>query len=161
MNESFLIGVSGHQSMSEQTATDVSAAIKSVLSTKEKVIGVSSLAVGADQIFARAVLDSGRPLHVVIPSKNYEKTFSTQDNLAEFYRLLALAEHVKELDFDSPTESAFFAAGKAIVDSSQLLVAIWDGEPAAGLGGTADVVSYAREQGRNVIVIWPKGASRN
>jgi hypothetical protein len=47
-----------------------------------------------------------------------------------------------------------------VVDPSDVLVAVWDGEPARRLGGTADVVAYARERGVPAIVIWPEGATR-
>ena len=35
-----------------------------------------------------------------------------------------------------------------------------DGKPARSYGGTADVVTYAREPGAPVCVIWPDGAQR-
>ena len=34
------------------------------------------------------------------------------------------------LDYPSPSEEAFFAAGKQIVEAADELIAIWDGEPA-------------------------------
>lgn len=36
-------------------------------------------------------------------------------------------------------------------------MAVWDGDAAAGLGGTADVVDYAHACGREAVVIWPPG----
>ncbi len=41
------------------------------------------------------------------------------------------------------------------------LFAVWDGQPARGYGGTADVVTRARDRGRPVRVIWPDGATRD
>ncbi len=52
------------------------------------------------------------------------------------------------------------AAGRAVADRSDLLLAVWDGAPAAGLGGTADIVRYAEERGKAVEIIWPEGARR-
>ncbi len=52
------------------------------------------------------------------------------------------------------------AGGRAVADGCDLLLAVWDRKPAAGLGGTADVVAYARKRGTHVQVIWPEGASR-
>ena len=54
-----------------------------------------------------------------------------------------------------------WAAGKAIAERSDLVLAVWDGRPAGGLGGTADVVKYARERGTTVAVIWPDGCARS
>ena len=47
-----------------------------------------------------------------------------------------------------------------MVDRSERLVAVWDGKPARGIGGTADIVSYARQKGVPVVVLWPEGATR-
>jgi hypothetical protein len=67
---------------------------------------------------------------------------------------------VIKLEFDEPTEEAFWAAGQRVVEESEQLIAVWDGRPAGGLGGTADVVAYAQKLGKNVLVIWPTGARR-
>jgi hypothetical protein len=40
------------------------------------------------------------------------------------------------------------------------LWAVWDGLPARGYGGTAEVVAYARAHAMPVKVIWPVGALR-
>lgn len=44
----------------------------------------------------------------------------------------------------SKPEEAFLACGKAVADWTDILIAIWDGRPAKGRGGTGDVVAYAR-----------------
>jgi hypothetical protein len=41
------------------------------------------------------------------------------------------------------------------------LLAVWDGRPARGVGGTADIVEYARLSRVPVDIIWPSGASRD
>ncbi len=53
------------------------------------------------------------------------------------------------------------AASKLMIDHSDELYAVWDGKPARGYGGTADVVAYARAHGTSVHVIWPPGAQRD
>ena len=40
------------------------------------------------------------------------------------------------------------------------LLAVWDGLPSRGLGGTGDIVTYARTLGRPVTVIWRDGVLR-
>jgi hypothetical protein len=44
------------------------------------------------------------------------------------------ADKKEQLGFDRPSEQAFMAAGEAMVDNADLLLAVWDGAPAAGLG---------------------------
>ncbi len=52
-------------------------------------------------------------------------------------------------------------ASKLMIDEAGELYAVWDGKPARGCGGTADVAAYARERGTPVQVIWPAGAARD
>jgi hypothetical protein len=134
--------------------------IESELRRSEPVTGLSSLAQGADQIFADAVLRIGGTLVAVIPSVNYVKSFSTAQSRKHYEELLAAATDRIELPFLEPSEDAYLAAGRTVVDKSDTVFAVWDGKPAAGLGGTADIVRYATEQGTPLIRIWPPGASR-
>jgi hypothetical protein len=121
----------------------------------EPYIGVTSLAIGADQLFARAVLRRGGSLEVIIPFAGYERTFKEWQDKQEYYRLLRLASRVEVLDKSGSDEDAYFASGKRVVDLSTLLVAVWDGRPAAGLGGTGDVVNYAAQQFKRTIHLNP------
>ncbi len=52
-------------------------------------------------------------------------------------------------------------ASNAMLDRADRLFAVWDGKPARGYGGTADVVSEARKRGLPVTIIWPEGATRS
>jgi hypothetical protein len=52
-------------------------------------------------------------------------------------------------------------ASKAMIGQADELYAVWDGLPARAYGGTADVVTYAREHGMPVRVIWPNSAERD
>lgn len=53
------------------------------------------------------------------------------------------------------------AVGRTVVGRCDLLLAVWDGQPAAGLGGTADVVSHVNDRGKAVEINWPDGSSRS
>ena len=44
-------------------------------------------------------------------------------------------------------EDCYLAAGHRVVELSDLMLAVWDGSPAKGKGGTADVVAYAVRRG--------------
>jgi hypothetical protein len=41
-----------------------------------------------------------------------------------------------------------------------VLLAVWDGTPSQGVGGTADVVAFAGERGVPTTVVWPPGSRR-
>jgi hypothetical protein len=55
------------------------------------------------------------------------------------------------LDFAEPTEKAFYEAGKEVVNRSEILIAVWDGKAARGLGGTADIVHFAQSRSKRVL----------
>ena len=93
------------------------------------------------------------------PLEHYEATFAAPDRVA-YEQLRARATTVTTLPFDIPSEAAFYAAGRTVVDRADLLIAIWDGEPARGWGGTADVVAYAGQADTPVVVVWPRGVQR-
>lgn len=154
------IGATGHQNLPDEATEYVAARIGELLTGgSHGLVGVCSLAVGADQLFARTVLEAGGQLHVVIPCNQYRTTFSEQE-VQVYDELLAAASTSETLPFGAPSEEAFLAAGRRVVDKSELLIAVWDGKPAKGRGGTGDVVSYADNEGVEIVVIWPEGVSR-
>ncbi|MEI9967291.1 MAG: hypothetical protein WDM87_01165 [Terracidiphilus sp.] len=51
---------------------------------------------------------------------------------------------------------AYERVGRLVLEQSDFLIAIWNGEPAAGRGGTAQIVEEALEQ--NIPVIWLHGS---
>jgi glycine/D-amino acid oxidase-like deaminating enzyme len=121
--------------------------------------GWTSLAVGADQIFARAILEVGGSLVFVNPSRDIESTIPPA-NLSEFRALRSVARELSPV-FDLASDEAFWAAGKRIAESVDVLVVVWDGKDPAGLGGTADVVKYRKQLGLPWVHIWPSGSSRD
>jgi hypothetical protein len=121
---------------------------------------IGSLAEGADRVGAVAALDLGLDLQTVLPfpRDKFEADFATPDSRREFRDLLARASAVFEIDddIDDPARiSGYVVAGEQILASSDLLLAIWDGEPAKGRGGTADVVFTAERAGMPCIWISP------
>jgi len=124
------------------------------------VEALSSLAAGTDQLFAEIALDCGARLTVITPAADYETTF-TPDELSRFRSLLRRAQAHVAMDFPSVSDEAYYATGAYIAEHSDLILAVWDGRPARGLGGTGDVVHYARALGKPVSVIWKAGVERD
>jgi len=154
------IAISGHRGLPGRTADLVDEAIRGTLAAAgPDVTGISCLADGADQIFARAVTDLGGGLEAIIPAGQYRDGLPA-DSHSEYDRLLATAAAVRRLPFAEPTPESYMAASELMIDDADELYAVWDGRPARGYGGTADVVAYAREHGKPVRVIWPSGAKR-
>jgi hypothetical protein len=144
-----------------ETARLVDEAVRAALSRQAAdVTGLSLLADGADQIVARALLDLGGQIEAVIPATRYRQGLPP-GAWPEYDLLLARAQRVHRLDFTDSTSEAHMAASEFMLRQADELLAIWDGKPARGYGGTADVVACARESGIPVQVIWPAGARRD
>jgi hypothetical protein len=156
------IGITGHCKVSPETLDLVRRALRDALSAYpgRDLTGLTCLAEGADQTFAQVVLDLGGQVEVILPAPDYREDVVSLDNRALFDALLLRAAAVRTLPFEKPGREAYMAASEEVVKSSERLLAVWDGQPADGLGGTADVVARARELGVAVEVIWPEGASR-
>jgi hypothetical protein len=117
---------------------------------------LSPLARGADRLAAKAALDLGCKLHVPMPfpQAEYEKDFDTPEDLLAFRNLLAQAnDGVMALDGDHGPDvnRSYEAVGRYVVRHCDVLIAIWDGQPGAGQGGTADIVRYAAISG---VPVW-------
>jgi len=153
------IGVTGHQNIPAQALPAIRAGVAAALAGVDGLTAVSSLAAGADQILAESAVEHGGELLVVIPCDDYRDTLAGPD-LERYDRLTGLAAEWEVLAFPEPSAEAFMAAGRRVVDLSDRVIAIWDGRPAAGLGGTGDVVAYARSRDLPVTVIWPDGVKR-
>jgi hypothetical protein len=137
------------------------AAIRATAGDREGgVEALSSLAAGADQLFADIALACGAELTVVIPSGDYEDGFDDPDELAHYHWLRKRATREVRMGYPRSTDEAYYAAGTYIADHCDRLVAVWDGRPARGLGGTGDIVRYARGLGKPVTVIWRAGVER-
>jgi hypothetical protein len=156
-----VIGCTGHQYIPAAALDHVTKGIRTEIATHEgDLVGVCSLAIGADQLFARLVLARGGRLHAVLPCEKYEKTFVDDVAQAEYQLLLDRASLVDVLDHEDPSEEAFLDAGYRVADLSDLLIAVWDGKDAQGKGGTGDVVTYAEQHSVRLVVIWPEGVDR-
>ncbi|MEV6304066.1 hypothetical protein AB0M02_32005 [Actinoplanes sp. NPDC051861] len=154
-------GVTGHRMLPPGIADRAMDHWRRVLPTGPGLRGVSSLADGADQLFAAHVLAAGGTLEAVLPSADYGGSLTADGSRARFEDLVRAAVSVITMPFAEPCEQGFLAAGHALVDRCDHLFAVWDGLPARGLGGTADVVAYARAQGRPVTVLWVDGVLRD
>jgi hypothetical protein len=156
------IGVTGHRVVPAELIDHVRDGLRALLSAYEGPLeALSCLAEGADQIFADIALDCGADLTVVVPSGDYEQTFADPAALEGYRRLKSLATQEVLMGHTHSTDEAYYAAGAFIADACDRLVAVWDGRPARGRGGTGDIVAYARERGKPVTVIWREGVLRD
>ncbi|MBV9143871.1 MAG: hypothetical protein JO115_23625 [Pseudonocardiales bacterium] len=156
------IGITGHMNLARDSVPLVAEALRDVLTNDAEgdLVGVSCLARGSDQIFARVVLEYGGAVDAVLPAADYRERKVKPDNVAEFDDLISRARTVRTLPFDTSHNDAYMAASEEMFDAVDSLIAVWDGKPSGGYSGTADVVAAARERGIPVTVVWPEGARR-
>jgi len=152
-----IVGISGHQRLSNPDDWEwVRQEMKACLaSLSQPVVGVTSLAIGADTLFAEIVLALGGALRVVVPFSGYEEKFASDDDRGTYLSLLSQAEKVDVLRRHNTDEESYYAAGKTVVDLSDLIIVCWDGKPAAGLGGTGDIAHYAQSQRKAILHLNP------
>jgi len=150
------LGITGHQNLGN--SSDI-VWIRDILCKEIKNLvitrGYSCLAKGADQLFAEIILENNIDLVVLIPSQHYEETFKDSIDMSSFRRLKNKATTIIQLNNKEPNSFAFFDASKILVDNCEVLLAVWNGKPAEGFGGTADVVYYARLLKKPIIQVNP------
>ncbi|WP_107486551.1 hypothetical protein [Streptomyces sp. MUSC 14] len=155
------VGITGHRGLSteveERVRTLLDEAVSSFNATE--LVAVSCIADGPDSWFAEAVLKRGGRLEVVIPAAKYRESLPDWHH-PTYDKLLSHASDIHETGMTESTSEAHQAGSEILVGLAEELLAVWDGKPAWGYGGTADVVAYAERTGIPVRVLWPKNASR-
>jgi hypothetical protein len=151
------VGVTGHRLLadSERVARRVERELDA-LSDGRPIEVWTALAEGADRLVAeRALHRPGTALVAVLPlgADDYATDFPA--TVEEFDRLLGAASRIEVCGPDDrgSRESAYERAGMKIVESCDVLIALWDGGPSGGRGGTAEIVAAARRAGVPTVVV--------
>jgi len=115
---------------------------------------VSPIADGADQIAADVALELGWELQAILPFERtqYRESLANHGAKERFDELLEQADCLLELPGDpGHTLDAYVMTGRATVAHSDVLIAIWDGLPPRGRGGTGEVVQLALTRGTAIV----------
>ena len=151
--DTIAIGVTGHRFL--HRLEELIPVIDAVLVRIEaKWLGaaltvISPLAEGSDRIVAMRVLRREHACLVVplpLSEELYLQDFQTPSSRQEFIDLLARANKIVRFPEAAARPEGYVAAGQYMLANCDLLIALWDGEPARGDGGTADMVALARQQ---------------
>jgi hypothetical protein len=156
------VGITGHRGLSPEVEQQVRVALADAVTAygTAELVGVSCVADGPDSWFAQTVLDHGGDIEVVLPAEQYRAALPDW-HLPTYDTLVERAAEVHRTGLEVCDDHAYMTGSEVLVDRVDELIAVWDGNPARGHGGTADVVSYARRQGVPVRVFWPSGAARD
>lgn len=172
------IGITGHRRLDPGVEPVLAAGISAVLARVKADVAriaeqqserfaaappqltmISGLAAGADQIAAEAALALGYRLAAVLPFEagRHGASMAPADG-ARMAALLARADDVWVAPAGAvPDEDAYVLAGDVTVAGCDLLIAVWDGEPERGPGGTAFVVAEAVRRGVPVVHVPSNG----
>ena len=144
----FRIGIVGHRYLaSKETVAFVAATCLGILKEQQvehkNVSALSALAEGSDTLFAEAAVALNIRLEIVRPFEEYATDFTDSSARQRYERLRSVAYCETRLANASRSDAAYIEAMRWIVDNSSLLLAVWDGSPARGSGGTGDATARA------------------
>lgn len=161
----FFVGFTGHRNIASPAL--VTAGIGRAFDRLQsccspRLAAVSSVASGADALFAEAALARQFPwlLLLPFPVAEFRRDF-TEATWARSEALIprAVSIHIhptyREATALPPDarNAAFAECGYRTVDECDVLMTVWDGLPGRGPGGTAEIVAYARQLGRPIVWI--------
>jgi SMODS and SLOG-associating 2TM effector domain 1 len=158
------VGVTGHRAL--RNANAVSAGVDRAISLLERALPsepatpvlyevVSPLGEGADRIVAERFLEIPTTiLEAPLPlaPTEYERDFGSDESTHEFRRLLERAERVSVAG-DGTRPSSYREVGQYVVQTCDVLIAVWDGRIARGEGGTQEILELARARSMPALVI--------
>ena len=166
------IGVTGHRPAwlqgvdLEQLEARVGAlfdAVAAAQGSSPRIDIVTCLAEGADSIAARCAMARHWPVEAVLPfpASVYADDFAPGPARQQFDAELAAASRTFALDCAREGENAdtlaYERAGRVVLAQCDLLVAVWDGGPSRGRGGTSQIVAEAVAADIPVLHLDPHG----
>lgn len=155
-----VVAISGHRDLLDEELPAIRQALHNEFSTLRKRYPnsrlqlLNGLAEGADWLAVEIALECGLELVAVLPlpQADYEKDFSTLENLECFRLLLSKVSRIQNAPFNqsfagsSDRDKHYQALGRYLAENAQCLYALWDGSTVNPLlGGTADVVQQCLE----------------
>lgn len=138
-----------------------------------------SVCYGADLLFAECAHELAIPVHLLLAkplptrledtptdgiSEDFKGEGGQDDRLADWRRALAIIRRAmaaenggswRVVSQDSGDPGCYYDAGVMVVEGSDALLAVWDGAPARGVGGTGDTCAFARATSKPVFVLSP------
>ncbi len=156
-----IVGVTAHRDLVPGQVPAIEAAVTSFLRRLQSahpalpVAVMSALAEGGDRLVARCALALGIPVVAPMPLAldDYRRDCGSPASMAEFDALLARTQVIPLPLVEGDTAESVASPGPArdrqyaqlgvfVSSHCQVLLALWDGKPSDGDGGTSDVVHF-------------------
>lgn len=154
------VTITGHRYISDidNVRLEIYKFLQSLIKQHENVKATTMLAAGADTIFAQEAIRLGIQLEILLPFalEKFKKDFNDGDRAILEAILESNNYSVHETGYSTAQKNrdwAYLKTSKYLVDKADIVLAVWDGEPANGIGGTAEIVSYANIKRKKVSII--------
>jgi hypothetical protein len=101
--------------------------------------------------------DARNRLEVALPlaPEDYLNDFASDASKQQFTALLDRATHIWRAPASDSRDEAYERAGRHVVEQADAMIALWDGAPSRGRGGTAEIVAFARRRHVPLVIINP------
>ena len=154
-----VVGTVGHRDLSTTDKAIAKAVRRECRLLRKKhrdspFLVLSGLAEGADRLIAGIAMEElGAALIAVLPfpAADFCADFKTEASRQEFLSFIGRSSATFDVHLPSDEQwkqpggmrdAQYARVGALIAEQSQILLALWDGRPARGVGGTADVVGW-------------------
>jgi len=151
------IGFTGHRHLPDE-AKSRAQILQFLKEEKDKtpatVYGVSSAAAGGDLLFAESCIQLGLRLRILLPmpKEQFREDFD-DPTWQRVEHVLRQAMSVEVTGGELSRDERYYECGIETVQKSRMLLALWDGEPSRGLGGTEQIYKFAESEGRPIVWI--------
>ena len=159
MKKRITLAITGHRDMIErdELKQELNDYLDEIIThnSKSKIVLLSPLAEGADRFVAKLFLEKKekhKNLQLIVPMPYERERYLKDFDQASTLEFLAMVKQAGR-SFAVPhlSQSAYLDVGRYVVDNADILLALWDGTFNGKVGGTGDIVNYARTQNREVL----------
>lgn len=149
------IGFTGHRALADECGFReliYEFLEKHKVSASGPVYGISSVAAGGDLLFAESCVQLSLPLRILLPLplEEFRKDFDDA-SWSRAEEVLKQAASVETVRASRSREESYYECGVETAQQCRILLALWNGKPSQGLGGTGDIVSLAKSLGKPVV----------
>lgn len=147
----WFVSFAGHRAVADPAAAK--AAISRELQTLQgtitgELVGIASAAAGADLLFLDACAESGLKTVVLLPfpKERFAEDFDDPQEWAHACRCIDAAWWCEVSPGGEAAPAAYHVVARESLEMADRMLFLWDGQPARGLGGTAETVKEARDR---------------
>ncbi len=147
----WFVGFAGHRAVPDRLAAR--AAIDRELAliaetVKGELFGLASAAAGADLLFLDACQEAGLRTVVLLPfpKQRFAEDFDDPNEWQHACRCMDAAWWLEVQPGGESAPAAYHVVAREVLEIADRMLFFWNGQPASGLGGTAESVTEAKDR---------------